>query len=398
MEEQPSKLKTPKWLKHLQENSWEAEILISGGAIFSLFQLVDVVIKTGIYYEEITTFSGLREGVIIFVLVLRGVSVGFILHLLLRGFWIGLVCLRSVFPAGINFKKLKLNERYLKETNTINLTRQIVVLDQFSGLVFLGSFLFAISFTGLIATGFALGNLFEFAHFPLEISFPLFGLYLFDLFTVGMLRRNKWIGMIFLPIYWFFNIISLGFTYRPYLQIISSNIQRWKVSLFFAFLLAVSLLLTFESVREVLRFQDIFDQRKYNATVGEDQDITRLSEWRYLDKFPSEEKVRWACIQSDIIKDDYLKLFIPYLAKYDSVISTTDKKVFSEIVSVSLNDSIKISPDWFAYERKSSNQYGIIAYISIDTLPKGKNQVIVEIKGETFFRGIEKKLTVPFWK
>jgi hypothetical protein len=396
--EQPSKLKTPKWLKHLQENSWEAEILISGGAIFSLFQLVDVVIKTGVYYKEITTFSGLTEGVVIFVLVLRGVSVGFILHLLLRGFWIGLVCLRSVFPAGINYKKLRLGERYLKETNAINLTRQIVVLDHFSGLVFLGSFLFAISFTGLIATGFALGHLFEFANFPLELSFLLFGLYLFDLFSVGMLRRNKWVGMIFLPIYWFFNIISLGFIYRPYLQIISSNIQRWKVSLFFVFLLAVSLFLTIESVSEALRFQDIFDQRKYNATVGEDQGITRLSEWRYIDKFPSEEQVRWACIQSDIVKDDYLKLFIPYLTKYDSSIATTHKKVFSEIVSVSLNDSIKLKPDWYTYERKSSHQKGIISYISIDNLPKGKNQVIVEIKGETFYRGIEKKLIIPFWK
>ena len=29
----------PKWLKQIMENSWELELLISGGAIFSLFQL-----------------------------------------------------------------------------------------------------------------------------------------------------------------------------------------------------------------------------------------------------------------------------------------------------------------------------------------------------------------------
>lgn len=397
MEEQPFKLKTPKWLKQLQENSWEAEILISGGAIFSLFQLVDVVIKSGIYFDEITTFSGLTEGVVIFVLVLRGVSVGFVLHLFLRGFWIGLVCLRSVFPLGINYKKLKIGEQYLKETNSISLTRQIVVLDHFSGLVFLGSFLFAISFTGLIATGFALGNLFEFAHFPLEISFPLFGLYLFDLFTVGMLRRNKWIGMIFLPIYWFFNVISLGFIYRPYLQIVSSNIQRWKVGLFFAFLLAVSALVTIESVVEVLRQPDVFDQRKYNATVGEDEGTTRLSEWRYLDKYAPDEQIHLACIQSDIIQDDYLKLFIPYHSKYDSSISTTDKKVFSAIVTVSLNDSLKVNPDWFSYRRVSTKQKGIITYLSIDNLPKGKNELTIKIKGQQFYTGND-KFTIPFWK
>ena len=34
----------PKWLKSLQENSWELELLISGGAIFSLFQITDLFI------------------------------------------------------------------------------------------------------------------------------------------------------------------------------------------------------------------------------------------------------------------------------------------------------------------------------------------------------------------
>jgi hypothetical protein len=398
MEEQPSNLKTPKWLKHLQENSWEAEILISGGAIFSLFQLVEVILKAGDYLHEISSFNGLTIGVVILILITRGVTIGFILHLFLRGFWIGLVCLRSVFPFGINFSKLRFTNVYLKETAKVNLTNQIILLDKFSGIVFFGSFLFAIAFAGLIITGFALGNLWEFIHFPLEISFSLFGLYLIDLFTFGLLRRNKWIGNIYLPVYWFFNIINLSFIYRPYLQIVSSNIPRWKVSLFFIFLLLVALVTTIESVNNALRTNDIFDQRNYLATAQEAQGINRLSEGRYLDKIPAEEKVRWACVQSDLVKDDYLKLFIPYLAKYDLSIATTDKKVFSEIVSVSLNDSIKVKPDWFTYERKSSNQYGIISYILIDSLPKGKNQLIVEILGERFYHGVEKKLTIPFWK
>jgi len=31
----------PAWLQNLQENSWELELLISGGAVFSLIQLPD---------------------------------------------------------------------------------------------------------------------------------------------------------------------------------------------------------------------------------------------------------------------------------------------------------------------------------------------------------------------
>jgi hypothetical protein len=45
MEIKESAHKVPKWLKKLQENSWELELLISGGAIFSLFQLTDVFLN-----------------------------------------------------------------------------------------------------------------------------------------------------------------------------------------------------------------------------------------------------------------------------------------------------------------------------------------------------------------
>jgi hypothetical protein len=45
MEIKESAHKVPQWLKKLQENSWELELLISGRAIFSLFQLTDVFFK-----------------------------------------------------------------------------------------------------------------------------------------------------------------------------------------------------------------------------------------------------------------------------------------------------------------------------------------------------------------
>ena len=89
---------TPKWLKRIQENSWEAEILISGGAVFSLFQLAELLVKEAEYLKEVTPFRGLDETLIITMIILRGVTIGFIIHLLLRGFWIGLVCLNSVYP------------------------------------------------------------------------------------------------------------------------------------------------------------------------------------------------------------------------------------------------------------------------------------------------------------
>src|SRR5688572_20689766 len=101
----------PKWLKRIQENSWEAEILISGGAVFSLFQLAELLVQEAEYLKEVTPFRGLDETLILLMLILRGVTIGFMIHLLLRGFWISLVCLNSAYPSGINYEKLKISGR-----------------------------------------------------------------------------------------------------------------------------------------------------------------------------------------------------------------------------------------------------------------------------------------------
>ena len=36
----------PEWLKNLQENSWELELLISDGAVFTLFQASDFLLDS----------------------------------------------------------------------------------------------------------------------------------------------------------------------------------------------------------------------------------------------------------------------------------------------------------------------------------------------------------------
>jgi len=209
------KNETPKWLKHLQENSWEAEILISGGAIFSLFQLVDLLIPFRQSLRATTYLPGLNETLL--VLVVHGVTIGFIIHLLLQGFWIALICLRNAYPEGVNFSRLNLSGHFLAQPKKSNLTKQIIQLDKLNGLIFSTSF-------------------------------------------------------------------------------ISTNIGRWRVSLFFIFRMGLNL-----------------------------------------------------------------------------------------------------SLEWIRYTRKPSDQISIITYLSVDKLPKGKNEFTIQMQGEEFYR-YKEKLVVPFWK
>lgn len=88
----------PQWLKNVQENSWEIELLISGGAIFALFQLSDVFID----FYNTGSILGLGINLHFFLVTgiyaLKTLTIGFITHLMFRSFWLALICINYVFP------------------------------------------------------------------------------------------------------------------------------------------------------------------------------------------------------------------------------------------------------------------------------------------------------------
>ena len=74
----------PDWLKKIQENSWELELLISGGAIFSLFQLSDSWVHWIESLVEFSSFMGYTEILLIGTLGIELLKIGFIIHIILR--------------------------------------------------------------------------------------------------------------------------------------------------------------------------------------------------------------------------------------------------------------------------------------------------------------------------
>ena len=93
--------KIPAWLKQIQENSWELELLISGGAIFSLFQLSGSWIIWVESTNEFTFFMGRNVILMIGTLGLELLKIGFITHIMLRALWLAMVCVNYFYPQGI---------------------------------------------------------------------------------------------------------------------------------------------------------------------------------------------------------------------------------------------------------------------------------------------------------
>ena len=81
----------PKWLKQIMENSWELELLISGGAIFSLFQLSGNRVNWIESTNEFTFFLNRSAILVIGTLGLELLKIGFITHIILRAIWLSMV-------------------------------------------------------------------------------------------------------------------------------------------------------------------------------------------------------------------------------------------------------------------------------------------------------------------
>ncbi|WP_116105508.1 hypothetical protein [Lewinella sp. IMCC34191] len=102
MEQEPVRTK-PKWLRKMERESWQPELIISGAAILGSLQLPGLIEQFEYYcllnFDRDTLFI-CYIAVIYWRLVALGLIFTFIFHFIVRALWIGLVGLNSVYPGG----------------------------------------------------------------------------------------------------------------------------------------------------------------------------------------------------------------------------------------------------------------------------------------------------------
>ena len=218
-----------KLLQKLQEESWQLELLISGFAIFGLFSAYPAL-KVALNTTKST--DNFQLGIIL-IIALAACSIlifNLLLHVLLRGLWIGALGLRYV-SGDIDYEKLNYSKkfnRYLKK-KVGSFDRYIARLENYCSIIFAVSFLlifyvlaFASTITviGLIIHFFLqkpeINSILAWIGIPLLI-FVIVGMLLtfFDFASLGLLKKKNWTSKIYFPIYWVFSFITLSFLYKP---------------------------------------------------------------------------------------------------------------------------------------------------------------------------------------
>jgi hypothetical protein len=402
---QESRNKT--WLEEMSQQSWNPELIISGIAIYATFSMPDVFKKVyNSYFIDYQLDESVGNAVMpmliygVLVSLSQVLSVAFIVHFVLRAFWVGYIGVLSVFPKGIDFEKITLYGDYGKQQlqkKMKNLDELALQLDKASSVIFALAILVVLQFCGIGLVYFIfalLHNLLQhlftksiYEKYEDTIQFVLLALIFVPVAMILILNQKRFRNH---PVYgkWHYHV-SRGFqkVLMPFFNIhiqsllltFNSTIPRsrlvWissSLGLIFGAMISLNLL--------NLRATNLLEGRHfYTSYVSE----TYIAKAFYEDK-RNKDDLRIATIQSDVIKDPYVKLFIAYpkrvdayldslyqqpvynkkYSKYENRLQSDKQKLknLEDFYKIQLNDSLLEKKEFMFYEFPEGDK-GVMTYI-----------------------------------
>jgi len=437
--------KKSNWIQELSNQSWNLELVVSGAAIFStsfLPELTDRAIAS--YYENYQVSSDIYNQVLPTLAYSFGKAASylliftFIVHFIVRAFWIAIVGLRAVFPQGINFENIpntnkEMAKMYKEKFGTLD--GFIVRLDKLCSQIFSIAFvlvLFSCMMALLYLLGFVCTIGFK-TYFPefygktkpilLAIGVLIMGFssLIMAVGTKEKYREHPIIGKLYMAIVGKSTFLYMGM-YKPIQYInftFGSNMPRKKYFkavlligfVFFTTAMSIYVSKLFEHVGI-----PIMESRSFYSTGTAEH---RLSSSFYDNQRAENDEMAEASIQSDIIEEPFLKLFINYTKVLDEDLSmickepvladslrNSEKRLIKdkarlsclgEYFQIVLNDSTISSAEFFFEETAQAK--GLKTYLSTEKCKIGRNTLYIKT---IQIDSLPKKVwgdyvAIPFW-
>ncbi len=422
----------PTWLQILEAESWQAELIVSGIAIYGSLQLPGLI-KQGVGFVLIHLGAGYLDSfyfIFWYLIIASAVMiVNFIAHFVLRALWIGMIGLVSVFPQGIrpniSMYSSHYMERILEEFPDVNAFNRR--LDDFCSSIFAFSFAIALLMVAITITlmlGAILTSLLNQIFpglqpaliYPIIIGLVFFPAIVSGIFNLKVLREKAWVKRIHFPIFKFSARLCFNFAYRPVyyiLFIFMSNLKTTKFGFtaagYLLFVMFIGLPLLIYSDALYLRNDTFFDL---------DNQENRMVRFHYEDRLPENQTVYRPVISSDLITDSYLRVFIPRAqreqAAIDRVCSDYDEDTalseaenelrrrhhrqdcYRSYYTIKLDGRTIDSLEFIRYRRANALKSGLVTYLPLgQRIKPGPHRLEIQY-GYTNQSGERKKSLIPF--
>ena len=433
----------------MERESWQLELLVSA---FTIFLLIQANIAFDSFMVEVEYQYNFESNLLVFMYIflgllnqaLKALTFFLIAHLMLRGFWIGTIGLRSV-QSEIDFGRLNYSDFFTKKLKekVISLDQLVMKLDEICSVVFAFAFLIMsvlLSF-GLylliigILSVFA-DNLFaiipDWLDTPLTIVWLIIMLtylvsgviYMIDYFTLGFFKKLKWFGKVYYPFYRFYQVITIASLSRSIYYYMISKFTKKKIRILYtvcSFIILSGLLF-------------MYDQFQFSPEKTNDFELTANV---YEDKRKPEDYIDRVSISSDFIDQPHFPVFLRYRPDDNALIKAqcdyepvkseglnfqlkfdfTEKGLSigeenfedeniekmlecrKSIFKVFVNDSLYTNLNYYFYKHPGKNQRGLQTVIPATAFISGENVLSVQkLKFVTMdSTAFEEYARVPFW-
>ena len=220
------------WLEKLQQESWQLELLISGLALFGIWESKDMLDGLSDYIELNATgalVNQLRNFNAFIHITWTIFFLNLLIHIIVRGLWIGAIGLRYV-SGDIDYEALGYTERFenFLKKNVGDFDDYIERLEKLSSIIFSFTFLLLFFFVSILSLFVFMGlvaqtlNNFGVDSEAVVITFFLSMLILclmvfIDFISFGSFKRvdSAFFTKVYYWIYRLMGILTLSFLFRP---------------------------------------------------------------------------------------------------------------------------------------------------------------------------------------
>jgi hypothetical protein len=450
---------TTSYRRGLHRRTWELELLISGAIVVALFKLPAVVdglfdrftphVSSDLFQIPFLLYYMAKLALTPMVLIL-------ILHILLRGLWVGMVGINALFPDGIKWHKLDLGpiQRPFYEANAsprrLEQTVDRICSALFSILFIILSFVAAMGFWALLSMTVsvilkAVLSGIDFRNLVLKVFWTIGFLVFVPAILAAFIDQlaKKWpsiperaprLRRLVTAMMRFYYWVYLGFLWYPPTALLISNLTRSKLRWWQGVLasLPIGIIAPLVVALPLLGPRLMSSVNSYIYAPARAQE-SGMSASTYDSLRAADDANSVPRIQSDIISEPYIRLYLPYDARHDNprlagvcpdldpfrsdgdlvaAIRRAPSNVtehqaalacFAKLWTVTLNGEAMTDLELLFADDPHSGGRGVVVYLSTEGLPKGRNLLQVskatteEERGERFHNPEKYQFYIPFW-
>ena len=381
----------PDWLKSIQLNSWEAELVVSALLLYALFQFPEWM---DLYFRKVIQPGSLLRGFSkVMVDSIKLIRIGYLLHILIRGIWVATVGFSYVFPTGLSRKELKFKGKFDAELdNNEKLEGFVLTLEKLASVIYGLSFMLFGLYLGTFSLLLILAAVSEYgfirpasngnSYLPIFSSafllIYLTGLLILflDFVTNGMLRRDRSSSKWFYYVARFYRIISFTILYRRSMLVIMSNLSiKWRRTLPF---LVIAIIVSYWYIGRLSN--DYKEEKYYNKPA-----FYVLSE--NYESMRDVDDLIVVTIPDQHIQTDVLEIFIKDLSlistvykkqkgidiwkKWDDVDPVEKDQFLQLLIKINIDSNYFMTTKWIDGKNRFNFQQGFYGYLELEEIPDG---------------------------